>query len=95
MSKHTLIVAFPTLQGLQNVHRIRNFAEVMYRLYMHNQRGIVEDMDAITDEFRIFIPKARFLGQVLKTLNDELKKHHLFEDAIVSKREGIHKSSKK
>jgi hypothetical protein len=92
MPKHTLIVTFPALQGFENVHRIRNFAEEMHRHFMRNEQGTLEEVDTITDELRIFIPKARFLGEVVDTLNAVLKKHNLFDDAVVMKRQGIHES---
>ena len=92
MSKHTLIISFPALHGSQNHHRVLNFAEDIYYHFQHNRRAIIEDIDTPENEIRLFVPKSRFLGEVIEIVNDELKKSFLADDAIVAKKEGIHPS---
>ena len=81
---HRISINFPS-GDLGYVHRVRNFAEDLYRQIQLTGLGTVQDIDRATDLVLVEIHHSRDLGTVRGILKKEIQRHHYGPDAVVQR----------
>jgi hypothetical protein len=86
VAKRGFLVTFTSVGSADSgIHRIRNWAEDLYREVMQRVWGTVEPLDTATDRVWVTASSARVMGDLGLAVRRSLKKHHLFADAVVTK----------
>jgi hypothetical protein len=67
------------------VHRIRNWAEDLFRTVKREQWGAVDDPDECTDTVWVVAASPRVTGDLAKAIRRALKNSNLLDDAVVTK----------
>jgi hypothetical protein len=70
------------------VHRIRNWAEDLYRQANQNGWGTVENPDTAVDTVCVVASSPRALGNLAGAVRRSLRHHKLLDDAVVEKLSG-------
>lgn len=83
MSKRFTII-FPSGRETGFTHRVRNFAEEIYRQIEKTGLGIVSDTDQVRDEVWFELSDSHEVGHARKILRLELDNHRLTSDATVT-----------
>ena len=80
---HRISIEFPQSADVGYIHRVRNFAEDLFRQIELTGEGTVRDINRATDRLEIHIRKSQQLGHGLEVIRRELDRHHLAADATV------------
>jgi hypothetical protein len=86
VAKRGFLITFPaSLQDETGIHRIRNWAEDVFREVTRQRWGAVEDPDTVTDRLWVIAASPRVTGDLAKLITRTLKSSHLLDDAAVTK----------
>jgi hypothetical protein len=80
---HRITIEFPPSDDIGYIHRVRNFAEDLFRQIELTGEGTVRDIDRATDLLEVRIRRSQQLGHGLDVIRRELDRHHLAADATV------------
>jgi hypothetical protein len=67
------------------IHRIRNWAEDLFRTVRRENWGTVSDPDTATDSVWVVAASARVTGDLAKAITRTLRNGNLLDDAVVRK----------
>jgi hypothetical protein len=83
---HGFSVTFtpPVLDGAY-IHRVRNWAEELFREVHRRQWGAVEDIDRSTDTVWVLAASPKVTGDLAKEIHRSLRRGNLLQDATVRK----------
>jgi hypothetical protein len=78
----TFAVALHTDTG---IHRVRNWAEDLFRTVTREKWGTVEDPDGATDSIWVVAASPRMTGDLAKAITRTLRSSNLLDYAVVRK----------
>ena len=89
MARPGFLVSFAVISREDSgVHRIRNWAEDLYRQANQNGWGTVENPDTAVDTVCVVASSSRALGNLVGAVKRSLRHHKLLEDAVVERLSG-------
>lgn len=86
MAKRGFLITFQAaLQSDTGIHRIRNWAEDLFREVTRRRWGTVDDPDTVTDRLWVIAASPRVTGDLAKLMTRTLRDSNLLDDATVTK----------
>ena len=80
-----ITIRFPADRDDVYAHRVRNFAEDLYRQIQLTGMGTVADIDRAIDVVTVLVGTARHFGAVQGVIRKALQRHKFEHEAVVTR----------